>query len=117
RRVGTASGHPVGRARSGTFACRGRVRHRLLIARRVGTCGWRTAYTGIADGLVVPVSQIGRPHRRDSLRTCTMASASVPTPPTRSPEPARERKIVVAHELGYCWGVRRALDIIQDSAS
>src|SRR5699024_4865365 len=46
-----------------------------------------------------------------------MASASVPTPPTRSPERARERKIVVAHELGYCWGVRRALDIIQDSAS
>lgn len=31
--------------------------------------------------------------------------------------PAGERKIVVAQELGYCWGVRRALDIIQDAAS
>lgn len=31
-------------------------------------------------------------------------------------KPAGERKIVVAQELGYCWGVRRALDIIQDAA-
>ena len=30
---------------------------------------------------------------------------------------AGERKIVVAQELGYCWGVRRALDIIEDAAS
>ena len=27
-----------------------------------------------------------------------------------------ERRIVVAEELGYCWGVRRALDIIEESA-
>lgn len=26
------------------------------------------------------------------------------------------RRIVIADELGYCWGVRRALDIIQDAA-
>jgi 4-hydroxy-3-methylbut-2-en-1-yl diphosphate reductase len=30
--------------------------------------------------------------------------------------PVRQKRIVVADELGYCWGVRRALDIIQDSA-
>lgn len=45
-----------------------------------------------------------------------MATASA-TPPTTSNKPAGERKIVVAHELGYCWGVRRALDIIEDAAS
>ncbi len=28
-----------------------------------------------------------------------------------------QRRIVVAAELGYCWGVRRALDIVQDAAS
>jgi len=38
-------------------------------------------------------------------------------PAPRTVEPARERKIVVAEELGYCWGVRRALDIIQEAAS
>ncbi|HWV25229.1 MAG TPA: 4-hydroxy-3-methylbut-2-enyl diphosphate reductase [Thermomicrobiales bacterium] len=38
-------------------------------------------------------------------------------PALRETEPARERKIIVAEELGYCWGVRRALDIIQDAAS
>ena len=27
-----------------------------------------------------------------------------------------QKRIVVADELGYCWGVRRALDIIEDSA-
>lgn len=27
-----------------------------------------------------------------------------------------KKRIVVADELGYCWGVRRALDIIQDAA-
>jgi 4-hydroxy-3-methylbut-2-en-1-yl diphosphate reductase len=42
-----------------------------------------------------------------------MASASSPT---LSDKPAGERKIVVAQELGYCWGVRRALDIIEDAA-
>lgn len=28
-----------------------------------------------------------------------------------------ERRIVIADELGYCWGVRRALDIIEDAAT
>ena len=28
-----------------------------------------------------------------------------------------ERRIVIADTLGYCWGVRRALDIIEDAAS
>jgi 4-hydroxy-3-methylbut-2-en-1-yl diphosphate reductase len=28
----------------------------------------------------------------------------------------REKRVVVADELGYCWGVRRALDIIEDAA-
>ncbi len=30
--------------------------------------------------------------------------------------PTDQKRIVVADELGYCWGVRRALDIIEDSA-
>lgn len=30
--------------------------------------------------------------------------------------PTKQKRIVVAEELGYCWGVRRALDIIQDAA-
>lgn len=41
------------------------------------------------------------------------ASANVST---TSHKPAGSRKIVVAQELGYCWGVRRALDIIEDAA-
>jgi 4-hydroxy-3-methylbut-2-enyl diphosphate reductase len=41
----------------------------------------------------------------------TTAMATTPTPTS-----TRERRIVVAEELGYCWGVRRALDIIQDAA-
>jgi len=44
-----------------------------------------------------------------------MATASA-TPITPVDKPAGERKVVVAQELGYCWGVRRALDIIQDAA-
>lgn len=31
--------------------------------------------------------------------------------------PTRERRIIVAEELGYCWGVRRALDIIEEAAT
>jgi 4-hydroxy-3-methylbut-2-enyl diphosphate reductase len=43
------------------------------------------------------------------------------TAPTDAPAPATaeiqaQKRIVVAHELGYCWGVRRALDIITDAA-
>ncbi|MCO5216331.1 MAG: 4-hydroxy-3-methylbut-2-enyl diphosphate reductase [Thermomicrobiales bacterium] len=45
-----------------------------------------------------------------------MATASA-APHTPTAKPAGERKIVVAKELGYCWGVRRALDIIEDAAS
>ena len=44
-----------------------------------------------------------------------MATASASSIHTDTP--ARERKIVVAQELGYCWGVRRALDIIEDAAT
>jgi 4-hydroxy-3-methylbut-2-enyl diphosphate reductase len=29
---------------------------------------------------------------------------------------ASKKRIVVADELGYCWGVRRAIDIITDAA-
>lgn len=36
---------------------------------------------------------------------------------TQDPAPAPRRgHVVVATELGYCWGVRRALDIIQNAA-
>ena len=44
--------------------------------------------------------------------TATAASAA---PTVSSIAPTRGR-VVVADELGYCWGVRRALDIIQDAA-
>lgn len=44
-----------------------------------------------------------------------MATASAST--QNIVRPAPERKIVVAQELGYCWGVRRALDIIEEAAS
>jgi 4-hydroxy-3-methylbut-2-enyl diphosphate reductase len=30
--------------------------------------------------------------------------------------PVAQKRVVVAEELGYCWGVRRALDIIEDAA-
>ena len=36
---------------------------------------------------------------------------TAPTTPTRP----RERRIVVAETLGYCWGVRRAVDIITEA--
>ncbi len=44
-----------------------------------------------------------------------MVTATVDASRHVSPPP--QRRIVVADELGYCWGVRRALDIIQDAAS
>lgn len=43
-----------------------------------------------------------------------MVSAA-PEAQTTKEAPVRKR-IVVADELGYCWGVRRALEIIQDAA-
>jgi 4-hydroxy-3-methylbut-2-enyl diphosphate reductase len=51
-----------------------------------------------------------------SYRKIAMATA-LATPSNQIETPARERKIIVAQELGYCWGVRRALDIIEDAAS
>ncbi len=46
-----------------------------------------------------------------------MASTAVSdaTTPTLAPDP--ERHIIVADVLGYCWGVRRAVDIISDAAN
>jgi 4-hydroxy-3-methylbut-2-en-1-yl diphosphate reductase len=37
-------------------------------------------------------------------------------PATPQADTTSERRIVVAEELGYCWGVRRALDIIEETA-
>jgi 4-hydroxy-3-methylbut-2-enyl diphosphate reductase len=42
-----------------------------------------------------------------------MVNAALAAPET---ETTAKKRIVVASELGYCWGVRRALDIIQDAA-
>jgi 4-hydroxy-3-methylbut-2-enyl diphosphate reductase len=36
--------------------------------------------------------------------------------PTETAVAPDQKRIVVADELGYCWGVRRALDIIQEAA-
>jgi len=45
-----------------------------------------------------------------------MTTATIEAPrPTAARTPA-QRRVVVADELGYCWGVRRALDIVQDAA-
>ena len=35
---------------------------------------------------------------------------------TDAPRAVAAKRIVVADELGYCWGVRRALDIVQQAA-
>lgn len=43
----------------------------------------------------------------------TAPARSESTTPTAT---APARRIVIARELGYCWGVRRALDIIQEAA-
>jgi 4-hydroxy-3-methylbut-2-enyl diphosphate reductase len=45
-----------------------------------------------------------------------MSSTLTATPTPASPAAPGQKRIVVADELGYCWGVRRALDIIQDAA-
>jgi 4-hydroxy-3-methylbut-2-enyl diphosphate reductase len=42
-----------------------------------------------------------------------MVNATLAAPGT---ETTAKKRVVVADELGYCWGVRRALDIIQDAA-
>lgn len=46
-----------------------------------------------------------------------MAIAATPESPTTATSSQPERRIVVADVLGYCWGVRRAVDIISDAAS
>jgi 4-hydroxy-3-methylbut-2-enyl diphosphate reductase len=46
--------------------------------------------------------------------TTTVLAQAPATPPAPV---ASERRVVVAKELGFCWGVRRALDIIQDASS
>ena len=43
-----------------------------------------------------------------------VATLDRPTATTVAPA---QKRIIVADELGYCWGVRRALDIIQDAAA
>lgn len=45
-----------------------------------------------------------------------MGTAEVTTTPVQN-NASGERNIVVAQELGYCWGVRRALGIIEDAAT
>ncbi|HEV2108513.1 MAG TPA: 4-hydroxy-3-methylbut-2-enyl diphosphate reductase [Thermomicrobiales bacterium] len=45
-----------------------------------------------------------------------MVTATAPATTKTFIETRPERRVVVADELGYCWGVRRALDIIQDAA-
>jgi 4-hydroxy-3-methylbut-2-enyl diphosphate reductase len=43
----------------------------------------------------------------------TMVSATLIPSDTQAP---LKKRVIVADELGYCWGVRRALDIITDAA-
>jgi 4-hydroxy-3-methylbut-2-enyl diphosphate reductase len=45
-----------------------------------------------------------------------MSTISVPSAPASGARTAARKRIVVADELGYCWGVRRALDIITEAA-
>ena len=45
-----------------------------------------------------------------------MSTALSTSPDAKTQQPPRQKRIVVADELGYCWGVRRALDIIQEAA-
>lgn len=44
------------------------------------------------------------------------ATADLTSLAAMSPRPAARGRVVVAAELGYCWGVRRALDIVQQAA-
>ena len=45
-----------------------------------------------------------------------MTTATVEAPRATPAAPSAQRRVVVADELGYCWGVRRALDIVQEAA-
>ena len=42
---------------------------------------------------------------------------SISATPTTADATQPTRRIVVADTLGYCWGVRRALDIIEEAAN
>ncbi len=46
-----------------------------------------------------------------------MATTAVSDANTPVPNPSAEHRIIVADVLGYCWGVRRAVDIISDAAN
>jgi 4-hydroxy-3-methylbut-2-enyl diphosphate reductase len=48
--------------------------------------------------------------------TGTGIMVSAPTKEARTANKG-ERKVIVADVLGYCWGVRRAVDLIQEAAS
>src|SRR4051794_32808619 len=45
-----------------------------------------------------------------------MSSSLLPQSADPSLAPDGTKRVVVAEELGYCWGVRRAVDIISASA-
>jgi 4-hydroxy-3-methylbut-2-enyl diphosphate reductase len=45
-----------------------------------------------------------------------MTTIATPVEPSAPARAATRKRIVVADELGYCWGVRRALDIITEAA-
>jgi len=47
------------------------------------------------------------------MTTATLAAPAQGAAPVADQS---RRRVVVADELGYCWGVRRALDIVQDAA-
>ncbi len=46
-----------------------------------------------------------------------MATTAVSDANTPVPNSSAEHRIIVADVLGYCWGVRRAVDIISDAAN
>lgn len=53
----------------------------------------------------------------DAARDRTFMTVQMPTFEIDLPAlPLPEKRVVVAAELGYCWGVRRALDIVQQAA-
>ncbi len=56
----------------------------------------------LAHGLITPLE----PELAAELAEVAQADAATIEP----------KRIVIAHELGYCWGVRRALDIIEEAA-
>jgi 4-hydroxy-3-methylbut-2-enyl diphosphate reductase len=53
---------------------------------------------------------------RNRFLPATSAIAADDRIETRHPEQKTAKRVVVAQELGYCWGVRRALEIVEDAA-